>query len=156
MTPVTPSGPGFVSLLGAFRASGGTAPGDIVARLLADHQTGEAISLAKLVHCGQVFGFEWRASLWIPMFQFHAADLTVATAAQVVRAELPGIWSGWTVATWFATPNAWLNGHRPVDRMESDVAAVVQAARTLASDEREAVVPPPQAPTQTQELAAHA
>jgi hypothetical protein len=52
MTDNTPSGPGFVTLLEDFRASGGTAPGEIVGRLLADHFVGEAVSLAKLVHSG--------------------------------------------------------------------------------------------------------
>jgi len=41
MTDNAPNGRGFVTLLEAFRASGGTAPGDTVARLLEDHHRGE-------------------------------------------------------------------------------------------------------------------
>jgi hypothetical protein len=72
---------GFVALLEAFRTTGGTAPG-----------------LANLIHTGQVFGFEWCASLWIPMFQFAADDLALKPGAQRVRAELPPLWSGWQLA----------------------------------------------------------
>lgn len=50
MVNATPSGPVFVSLLEAFHASGGTAPGDILAHLLADHQAGDLGSLAKRWH----------------------------------------------------------------------------------------------------------
>lgn len=152
MTNITPSGCGFVDLLEAFRASGGTAPGDIVARLLVEHRAGEAVSLARLVHSGQVFGFEWRASLWIPMFQFNAIDLTIAAGPLVVRSQLPGIWSGWTVAMWFAMPNTRLKGRRPVDLMTSDFEAVLRAARNLAAAASEGSLPAPQ----TQESAAHA
>ncbi|WP_348009647.1 antitoxin Xre/MbcA/ParS toxin-binding domain-containing protein [Roseateles sp.] len=127
----TPSGHGFVSLLEAFRDSGGTAPSDIVGRLLLDHQAGAAVSLAKLIHSGQVFGFEWRASLWIPMFQFDPKDLSIAAQPQAVRAQLPELWSGWRVAQWFAGPNSRLGGQRPVDLLSSDAAAVLVAAQGL-------------------------
>jgi hypothetical protein len=128
-----PSGRGFVALLEAFRATGGTAPGEIVGRLLEEHQDGRVVSLAKLIYTGQAFGFEWRNSLWIPMFQFDANDLALKASAQSVRAELPSLWSGWNVATWFATPNARLDGRNPVDRLDSDLKAVVQAAQALES-----------------------
>jgi len=128
-----PSGRGFIALLEAFRATGGTAPGEIVGRLLEEHQVGNAVSLAKLIYTGQAFGFEWRDSLWIPMFQFDANDLALKASAQNVRAELPSLWSGWQVASWFAAPNARLDGHSPADRLDSDLEAVVQAAQALES-----------------------
>jgi len=123
-----PGGRGFIALLEAFRASGGTAPGEIVGRLLEAHQVGDAVSLARLVHSGAVFGFEWRGSLWIPMFQFDAHDLSVRRGPQRVRAALPESCQGWALAAWFATPNAWLQGHLPVDGLASDLRAVLGAA----------------------------
>ena len=126
-----PSGLGFIALLAAFRATGGTAPSEIVGRLLEEHQVGNAVSLAKLIYTGQAFGFEWRDSLWIPMFQFDANDLALKCSAQSVRAELPSLWSGWNVACWFAAPNARLDGHSPADRLDADLEAVVQAAQSL-------------------------
>lgn len=131
--PKLPSGRGFVALLEAFRATGGTAPGEVVARLLEEHRVGNAVSLAQFIYTGQVFGFEWRESLWIPMFQFDADDLRLKAAVQRVRAALPTQASGWAVASWFAEPNEHLDGCRPVDRLEPDLKAVLQAARATVS-----------------------
>lgn len=128
-----PSGRGFIAMLEAFRATGGTAPGEIVGRLLEEHQVGNAVSLAKLIYTGQAFGFEWRDSLWLPMFQFDANDLTLKASAQSVRAELPSLWSGWSVATWFAAPNARLDDRTPADVFDSDLDAVMRAARSMNS-----------------------
>jgi len=126
-----PTGSGFIAMLEAFRPTGGTAPGEIVARLLEEHQPGIAVSLAKLIYTGQVFGFEWRANLWIPMFQFDADDLKLKTGPQQVRAELPPLWSGWMRAAWFASPNDWLDGCIPADELDSDLGAVLWAAKSL-------------------------
>jgi hypothetical protein len=128
---VIPSGQGFVGLLQAFRATGGTGPDEVVSRLLEEHQIGNTASLAKLIYTGQVFGFEWRANLWIPMFQFHAGDLALNASAQRVRAELPQPWSGWALASWFASPNAWLDASSPADSLDSDFEAVMHAARAF-------------------------
>jgi hypothetical protein len=127
-----PSGCGFIALLDAFRASGGTVPGEIIGRLLEDHQAGNA-SLAKRLYTGQVFGFEWRSSLWIPMFQFDAKDLSIKPGPQQVRAELPSLWPGWMLASWFAAPNARLDVRRPVDLLDSDLYAALLAARSWQS-----------------------
>ena len=127
----TPSGLGFIALLEAFRSTGGTAPGEIVERLLEEHRVGNALSLAKLIHTGQVFGFAWRTCLWIPMFQFDAYDLAPKSSAQRVRSALPRLWSGWTVASWFAAANARLDGHSPADSLDADLGAVVRAAQPM-------------------------
>ncbi len=124
------SGQGFIAMLSAFRASGGTAPGSIVCHLLDDRPDGDASSLAQLVHSDQVFGFPWRGSLWIPMFQFNAGDLSIKTGPQQVRAALPSLPSGWGVAAWFASPNATLHGQRPVDLVDVNLDAVMHAARS--------------------------
>lgn len=126
-----PSGRGFIALLEAFRATGGTAPGEFVGRLLEEHQVGNAVSLTKLISTGQAFGFKWRDSLWMPMFQFDANDLVLKVSAQRVRAGLPSLWSGWNVATWFATPNVRLGGHTPANALDSDVEAVIRSAGSL-------------------------
>ena len=127
-----PSGRGFIALLEAFRATGGTVPGEIMGRLLEEHRVGNAVSLARLIDTGEAFGFQWRNSLWIPMFQFDANDLTLKASAQSVRAELQSLSSGWTLAAWFGGPNARLEGRCPVNVLDSDLDAVVRAARSMA------------------------
>lgn len=128
-----PSGRGFIALLEAFRPSGGTAPGEVVGHLLKEHRVGDAVSLARLIHTDQVFGFEWRRSLWIPMFQFDANDLGLKARVQQLREELPPPASGWALAWWFAGPNERLGGCRPIDLLETDFEAVLHAARARLS-----------------------
>ncbi len=132
MTQHVPSGRGFVALLEAFRATGGTVPAVIVGRLLNAHQVCATGGLHQLIATRQVIGFDWRANFWIPMFQFDEKDLTLKVGAQRVRAELPPGRTPWTLATWFASSNARLNGARPADVLDSDLQAVVRAARLLA------------------------
>ncbi|WP_310383432.1 antitoxin Xre/MbcA/ParS toxin-binding domain-containing protein [Roseateles sp.] len=57
--------------------------------------------------------------------------MALHAGAQHVRAELPQPWSDWAVAAWFAAANAHLEGQRPVDRLDSDLDAVLQAAVSL-------------------------
>jgi hypothetical protein len=125
-----PSSPGFVALLAAYRATGGTARGDDVARLLEDHRLGDFVSLAELIASRRVFGFEWRRTLWIPMFQFDLADLSVKPATGQVLQALGVPFDGWCRAAWFARPNAWLRGRTPVDLIADRLPDVLEAART--------------------------
>ena len=125
-----PTRRGFAALLAAFRATGGTARGDDVARLLADHGLGDFIGLARLIANGDVFGFEWRGVLWIPMFQFELRDLSVKPATRQVLAELGSGFDRWSCAAWFARPNSWLNFQTPADLLATRLADVLVAART--------------------------
>jgi hypothetical protein len=151
---VVPGGRGFIAPLEAFRATGDTAPGEIVGRLLEEHQVGNAASLGRLIYTFQAFGFEWRDRLWIPMFQFDANDLALKAKAQRVRAMLPSLGSGWTLASWFAGPNARLGGRSPANVLDSDLDAVMRPARSLASDEEFSPPPRPPNPQRAYEVAA--
>jgi Protein of unknown function (DUF2384) len=130
--PEAPDGAGFITLLSALRASGGTAPSEFVNGLLQEHQFGSAAGLAELVETGRVFGFRWRAALWIPMFQFGADDMAPKPGAQQVREELPSGWSAWAVASWFAAPNSELGGHSAAAMLDTELDAVLRAARMVA------------------------
>jgi hypothetical protein len=135
-----PNSSAFVNLLSAFRGSGGTARGDDLGRLLEDHRCGDFVSLARLIVSDDIFGFEWRHSYWVPMFQFDLSDLSTRIGPQQVRAAL-GLDEGWRTAVWFARPNRWLMGQRPVDLIESELTAVIHAAREFAADDGSSVKP---------------
>jgi hypothetical protein len=122
----------FEAMREAYRASGGIAHGDDLARLLTDRQCGDFASLAVLILAREVFAFQWRKTFWVPMFQFNLHDLTVRASPHVsqVLAELADEYDGWDLAVWFARPNQWLQGARPVDRLNSNFAQVLEAART--------------------------
>jgi hypothetical protein len=149
-----PGGRNFIALLQAFRSTGGTAPGEILGPLLEEHRLGEAVSLAKLVFTGQIFGFDWRGSLWVPMFQFDPLDLSPSRPVQQVRAALPALWPQWTVAAWFADPNARLDGRRPADAMTHDQTAVRAAAQAMQRRGRVHMLPRPSAAAHEVQVAA--
>lgn len=125
----TPSDRDFVAMRAAYRATGGIARGDDLAQLLEDLGRGDVASLARLIAAGDVFGFDWHRSFWVPMFQFELRDLSVKPAARQVLAELAPVFDGWTIAVWFAQANSWLNEYRPVDLLDTHFPGVLKAAR---------------------------
>jgi hypothetical protein len=67
--------------------------------------------------------------LLYPGYQFTSEGRphpTVARALTALRA-VPGI-SDWQAALWFAAPTGWLGGRRPVDLLDDDPEAVIEAA----------------------------
>ena len=125
----TPSSTGFTAMLQAYRATGGTARGDDLARLLQDRPNGGYVSLARLIATRKVFSFEWRNTYWVPMFQFDLADLSLRPGPQQVMGELNSEFDDWSLAVWFTQPNAWLHGDKPVDVLGTHLKAVIDAAR---------------------------
>jgi hypothetical protein len=119
----------FEAVREAYQAIGGLVRGDDLARLLEDRARGDYVSLARLIVSGRIFGFEWRHSFWIPMFQFDLGDLSVRRGLRQVLAELASEFEGWRLAAWFVEPNAWLKQSRPLDLIDSNLSEVVQAAR---------------------------
>lgn len=124
-----PNDRGFAAMRAAFRATGGLARADDLARLLDDHRQGVFPNLAALIDSGDVSGFEWRDALWVPMFQFELRDLSIKQRSRQVLAELPVSYDGWAIAAWFVRPNSWLNERRPVDLLDSNLPALLDAAR---------------------------
>jgi hypothetical protein len=124
-----PSLSAFEALLETYRATGGTASGDDLARVLDDLGLGDFIGLARLISMNAVFGFEWGGTLWVPMFQFEPRDLSVRPETALVLDELGSGFDGWARAAWFAKPNCWLTDRRPVDMLETDLPEVLSAAR---------------------------
>ncbi len=118
----------FAAMRAAYQVTGGFARGDDLARLLEDRGRGDFASLARLIVGREVFGFEWRRALWIPMFQF-SADLRLKPGLKAVLAELATEYDGQRLAAWFVEPNGWLEGARPIDALDADPAEVLQAAR---------------------------
>jgi hypothetical protein len=124
-----PSAQGFAALRAAYLPTGGIAHGDDLARLLEDRQLGGFVSLGRLLVLGGVFSFEWQGSFWIPMFQFELRDLSLKPGPRQVLAELMPLFSGWSLAAWFVRPNSWLNDQIPVDLLDLNLPAVLEAAR---------------------------
>jgi hypothetical protein len=56
--------------------------------------------------------------------------MTIQQGSAAVVRELAGTFDDWELACWFASPNVLLNFESPVDIVECDQPAVLQAART--------------------------
>ena len=87
------------------------------------------MGLTRLIESAEVFGFEWRRDLFVPMFQFDLPDLTVRPESRRVLAELLPALDPWSLAVWFGQPNSSLHGQRPLDLLDSDLPAVLEVAR---------------------------
>lgn len=123
-----PTDAGLAAMRTAYRETGGVACGDDLTRLASVYPHLEVAYLARRVVAGEVFGFDWRHSLWIPMFQFDLHDLSIRTGPRRVIEILAPALDGWTMAAWFIRANARLNERRPVDLLGSDLKAVLDAA----------------------------
>ena len=119
----------FRSIDARCRATGGLACGDALSRLLGSQCGGNFVTLARMVSADKVFGFPWRDVFWVPVFQFDLSDLSLKRTPQEVRTELGRNFDGWELATWFTSPNVWLQDRPPVDLLDSDSLSVLKAAR---------------------------
>jgi hypothetical protein len=115
-------------MLSGYRPSGGLIRSSALSRLLDDWHRGRCAGLAQLVATDEIFGFNWHAESWIPMFQFDG-DLSVKPALSRVLTELKPMVDEWALAAWFIQPNPWLQTKQPVDLLDSDLPAVMDAAR---------------------------
>ena len=79
---------------------------------------------------GKIFGVERQGRVLYPAFQFDGDGRPKPVVAEVLQAL--GKRGPWQIASWFATPNGWLSDdRRPVDVMDTDPDAVVNAAREV-------------------------
>lgn len=119
----------FQAVSDAYRPTGGILCSHELARGLEQGCAAYLMSLEKLMAARIVFGFDWRGTCWIPMFQFDR-NLSIRPASRLALAELAALLDGWALAVWFVRPHVWLNNLRPVDVIESDPDAVMRTART--------------------------
>jgi hypothetical protein len=120
----------FEAMIGAYKTCGGTARADDLALLLEERQNGDFVSVARRIVSRDIFSFEWQNHFWVPMFQFHAHDMSIRQEVRRVVHELSAVLDNWTMALWFTEPNYWLKGRRPVDLMERQFSDVLNAARS--------------------------
>lgn len=120
---------GFVALLSAFRATGGTVRSDDLSRHVRSEEPGHLTNLARKLVSGAILSFSWRQTLWVPLFQFEGGGGTVRPSVARVMDELHGAFDSWEIALWFVQPNSWLKEQRPLDLIGKLDAEVLQAAR---------------------------
>jgi len=119
----------FVAMQQGFRGSGGLVRGDALAASRGDGQCGGYINLARRLVAGDLFSFHWHDSIWVPLFQLEADRIALRDAPHQVLGELRGVFDGWDLAGWYLRCNTWLAQQRPLDLLDSDLPAVLAAAR---------------------------
>ncbi|MDM0001070.1 DUF2384 domain-containing protein [Variovorax sp. J22P240] len=119
----------FIALLDAYRATGGLLRWHDLAQLQSGRGTGDHASLSRSIASGEILCFEWNQSVWVPAFQLDRRGLGARTETRRVLAELSGVFDGWSATQWFVAPNAWLGDRIPLERMDTHLDAVLDAAR---------------------------
>ena len=80
---------------------------------------------------GKVFAMEDSGRLVYPAFQFDDRGRPRPIIADVLLALGANV-GAWQIALWFVSPNGWLDGARPIDRLDEDSKRVLEAARDIA------------------------
>ncbi|MDD5336535.1 MAG: hypothetical protein PHS32_22585 [Rhodoferax sp.] len=123
------SDPQFIALLEGYRGSGGLARGSEVFALAQRGQPGQVQLLANWIVNAAVICFDWQAKMWLPLFQFNSFDMTPQPGLDQVLAALRPAYETWELAQWFVQANPRLAGQTPADTLQTDLAAVLLAAR---------------------------
>ena len=126
--PVRSADQQFITMLDAYRDTGGIARVQELIQLCRSHGGPTVAVLAAWIDTRAVICFEWRSDIWLPWFQFHRHDLTPHPQLAPVFAELGAVYDPWDNANWFATPNPWIADRAPVDALLTDLPGVLQAA----------------------------
>jgi hypothetical protein len=115
-------------VLHTFERSGGMWTGVEVERML-QRRTARPISLlARWIVDSLVISVAWRGDYLLPAFQFDVANATVRRPVFALLEALDGTLKDLDLAAWFASPNEWLDGVAPVDMIDRDPEAAIDAA----------------------------
>ncbi|PTT81545.1 hypothetical protein DBR42_17985 [Pelomonas sp. HMWF004] len=119
----------FIGLQNAYRPHGGLSRLNGLAARRHARPEAQDRDVVGLVEAGSVFGFQWHADFWVPLFQFDFSGTQVAAAPQRVVAELGETVDGWALATWFVEPSCSLDGRSPIECLDLHLPDVLEAAR---------------------------
>ena len=118
-----------MAMVQAFRATGGVVCGDELAYLLRRRSRQPISIVARWIVSRQVVSFEWQSQTMLPLFQFDSSDMALRPCVAEIVRELVNTYDDWDAAWWFASPNAWLDGSMPVERVDQGANEVLDAAR---------------------------
>jgi hypothetical protein len=112
---------------------GGLVSGDTMAMAMRKFRDQPISTLARWIVDRTVISLDWHGHVMLPMFQFDPFDMSPRSDVHDIAQALAATHADWDIALWFAQPNALLDGEIPIDVIEHDFAAVMQAARSAAS-----------------------
>ena len=112
-----------------YRRSGGIASCDDIAIMLRPCWDQPLSRLAGWLVSREVVNFRRERTIWLPLFQFERAAMTLRPEVTAAIRELSEVFDDVELAAWFALPNTWLRGSTPVDALTAEPLKVHQAAR---------------------------
>ena len=124
-----PAGAQHIMMVDAYRRTGGLVSGAEVELLLRRHATQPLSLLARWIVTRRLVSYPWQSDILVPLFQFDRRDMSLRPETVQVVAELADTFDDWELAAWFAQPNSWLQDAAPVEVIDVDQPAVLQAAR---------------------------
>ena len=113
----------------AFVRHGGVVSAEEVALLLRRHHAQPVSQLARWIVGSKIVHFAEHSHTWVPLFQFHLDDMSIRPVIGQLLGELSPVLESEELAAWFVTPNAWLSNALPIEAVEADTVAVLDAAR---------------------------
>ena len=119
----------FIALQDAYRPHGGLLRSRRWPSGIRMREQGLDGDVERLLEAGQVFGFPWHDSLWLPLFQLDLSGPAVLAGPEAVVAEWGGRVDAWALACWFVLPHAGLGGRKPIECLDARLPEVLQAAR---------------------------
>jgi hypothetical protein len=120
---------GVPGLPEAFRSSGGVVSTDTLIMMLRRRSDQPISLLARWLVNRSVISFKSNGQTLLPTFQFDWLTGAVRPGVIGALAELRGAFDDDEIAAWFARPNSSLFGDSPVNLIDKDPAAVLEAAR---------------------------
>jgi hypothetical protein len=120
---------GVSGLPEAFRRSGGVVSTDTLTMMLRRWSDQPISLLARWLVNRDVISFKSNGQTLLPTFQFDWLTGSVRPGVLGALAELRGAFDDDEIAAWFAQPNSSLFGDSPVNLIDKDPAAVLEAAR---------------------------
>jgi hypothetical protein len=124
-----PTRVGVPGLSEAFRSSGGVVSTDVLTMMLRLRSDQPISLLARWLVNRDVISFNVNGQTLLPTFQFDWPTGTVRPGVLGALAELRDAFDDDEVAAWFAQPNSSLLGDSPVNLVDKNPAAVLEAAR---------------------------
>jgi hypothetical protein len=119
----------YLAMAQVYRRTGGLLSGDDLAMRLRRRSTQPLSLVARWIVARDVVCIRWRSQTWLPSFQFDPTDMSLRREVSGVIDELAGIVQDWDLALWFSQPNPWLDNAIPVDVIDHEQPAVLNAAR---------------------------
>jgi hypothetical protein len=119
----------LIQMQDAFARHGGMLTGDDVARAMRHRGSQPVAAIARWIVGREIVHLVRHSVIMLPMFQFDPVEFELRPGVRQTILELRDAFDDWDMCAWFATPNSWLDGEMPVERLMSDADSVVQAAR---------------------------